>query len=247
MIDFHNKQDKARLIDNDDQMIALWTVNDDRSGVTFLPSRRMIAAYRDVVDAGSRLRRIGGLPSDVDSEVLSADMAYRVIIDLDWGDPDQIKAIRDAYGTAAHGSALSDAIAVAIAADDHAAAIGLIRLIDPDASVLDRSLLLQGNGALPTPLVQAASSANPRVRYEAALAISRLAGGAPFAGSSQVKQSLGEMRSLGDQPIGHPCRDACRRDHSARANAWEISAIRLTWSAVSRSCSDVWLVAATSG
>jgi hypothetical protein len=137
---------------------------------------------------------------DVNGEVLSADMAYRIIIDLDWGDPDQIKAIRDAYGTAANGSALSNAIAVAIAADDHAAAIGLLRLLDPDASVLDRSLLLHGNGALPTPLVQAASSPNPRVRYEAAVAISRLAGGAPFAGSSYVKQRLGEMRSLGDQP-----------------------------------------------
>ncbi len=194
VIDFHNKQDKAHLIDNDDEMIAMWTVNDDRSGVTFLPSRKMIAAYRDVVDAGSRLRRFGGLPPDVNSEVLSADMAYRIIIDLDWGDPDQIKAILDAYGTAANGSALSDAIAVAIAADDHAAAIGLIRLLDPNASVLDRSLLLRGNGASQTPLVQAASSANPRVRYEAALTIARLAGGAPFAGSSQVKQSLGEMR-----------------------------------------------------
>jgi CheY-like chemotaxis protein len=200
VMDFHNTQDKARLIDNDDQMIALWTINDDRSGVTFLPSRRMIAAYRDIVDAGSRLRRLGGLPPDVNSEVLSADMAYRVIIDIDWGDPDQIKSIRDAYGATASGAELSDAITVAIAADDHAAAIGLIRLVEPDASELDRDLFLHGNGALPTPLVQAASSPNPRVRYEAALAVARLAGGAPFAGSSQVKQSLGEMRSLGDQP-----------------------------------------------
>ncbi len=95
---------------------------------------------------------------------------------------------------------MSDAVAVALAANDHAAAIGLIRLIDTDASVLDRTLLLQGNGALPTPLVQAASSPEPRVRYEAALAISRLARGAPFAGSSRVKYCLGEMRSLGDRP-----------------------------------------------
>ncbi len=35
------------------------------------------------------------------AEVLAADMAYRVMIDPDWGDPDQIEAIRDAYGTAA--------------------------------------------------------------------------------------------------------------------------------------------------
>ncbi len=66
-IDFQSKQDKARLIDNDDQMIALWSVNDDRNGVTFVPSRVMTAAYRDVVDAGSRLRRIGGLSYEIGS------------------------------------------------------------------------------------------------------------------------------------------------------------------------------------
>lgn len=199
--DFRSKQDRAQLMDNDDQTITTWSINDDRSGVTYAPSRQMLAAYRDVVDAGSRLRRIGGLTMNVVSEVLSADMAYRIILDIDWGDPDQVQAIRDAYGPAARGEALSDAIAVAIDHDDHAAAIGLIRLIDPAASMSDRSMLVRGTGALPTPLVQAAaSSSNPRVRYEAALAVAMLSDGAPFAGSSRVQQTLAEMHFLGDQP-----------------------------------------------
>ena len=183
--DFQAIRDRARLIENDNQIAASWSVNGDRTGVTFVSAGVMAGAYRDVVDAGARLRRLGSLSMNVNSQVLSADMAYRIIIDPDWGDTEQVKAIRESYGTTASGTALSGAITEAIEADDHAAAIGLIRLIDSDASVLERSLLLQGNGGAPTALVQATASSDPQVRYEAALAVSRLAAGAPFAASAK--------------------------------------------------------------
>ena len=53
---------------------------------------------------------------------------------------------------------------------------------------------------MPAPLVQAASSTEPRVRYEAALAAARLANGSPYPGSSQVMYRLSEMQSLNSRP-----------------------------------------------
>ena len=60
----------------------------------------------------------------------------------------------------------------ALSTDDHAATIGLIRLIDPATiDEADRIALLQGSAGVAAPLVQAAWFAEPRVRYEAALKV----------------------------------------------------------------------------
>jgi hypothetical protein len=200
-LDFADKQNRALLTDNDDQTMTLWSVNPQRNRVTHQTTIRMLGAYRDVADAAARLRRVGGLSPATEGATLAADMAYRIMVDPDWGDPEQIEAIHNAYGVSASGPALSAAIARSIEDSDHTATIGLMRLIDPNsASVLDRSRLLIGNGALPTPLVQAASSPEPQVRYDAALLVSRLAHGKPFPGSSYVRACLGEMYALSDRP-----------------------------------------------
>jgi CheY-like chemotaxis protein len=201
MRDFLAKQDDARLMDNDDQPTTLWSVNEERTGVTHQLTPRVFAAYRDIADAGTRLRRLGGMTAENESAVLAADLAYRLMVDPDWGDPEQIDAIRKAYGSAVDASAISSAIHQTLANGDHAATIGLIRMIDVDnATVLDRNLLLDGHGASPSPLVQAASASEPQIRFEAALVAARLAQGAPYPGSSRVMHCLSEMRNLGDRP-----------------------------------------------
>jgi hypothetical protein len=200
-LDFHDRQDQARRVENDGQLTTLWSVSADQTGVTFQPTSVVIAAYRDAADAGSRLRRVGGLTPENVQAVLAADLAYRVMIDPDWGDPDQIKAVRAAHGSATAGWSLSAAIGLALEVGDHTATIGLIRMLDSETSDADRDMLLTGSGASPTPLVGAASSPHPRVRYEAALAVARLAeGGRRYPGSSRVMHCLSEMRSLGEQP-----------------------------------------------
>lgn len=198
--DFENKKSRAELTDNDDAVTTAWVINEDRSGITYRPASALLEAYREVADAARRLRRIG-LPPQLVGSVLAADVAYRVLVDPDWGDPDQLEVVRQAYGAQARGSALSSAIGQSLEENNHAATIGLIRLIDQQsASVLDRSLLLSGDGSQPAPLVRAASSSDPRVRYEAALAAATLADGAPCVGSSQVMRTLSEMRLLTDRP-----------------------------------------------
>jgi hypothetical protein len=201
-LDLADKRGVAELADNDGQITTLWEINEQKSGVTHQPTARMYAAYRDAVDAGNRLRRIGGLSIQQQSEILAAVLAYHVMVDPDWGDRDQVAAIRNAYGLDVDTSLISTAIRHAAASGDDAAAIGLLRLVDVQTpSVLDRSLLLHDSLAIPTPLVGLASSPAPQVRYEAALVIAALAKGAPFPGSSLAMRTLSEMTSLTDEPI----------------------------------------------
>jgi CheY-like chemotaxis protein len=200
-LDLADKQNRATLTDNDDQTVTLWSAGPARDRAVYQSTLRILAAYRDVADAGARLRRVGGLSAATQGAVLVADMAYRVMVDPDWGDPEQVEAFRKTYGVSASGPALSAAIARSLEDGDHTATIGLMRLIDPaSASVLNRSQLLVGNGASPTPLVRAASSPEPQVRYEAALLVSRLAQEKPFPGSSYVRGCLSEMSALSDRP-----------------------------------------------
>jgi CheY-like chemotaxis protein len=201
-LDFADRRQAALLVDNDDQTTTLWELTEDRRSVRPQTASRISAAYREAVDAGARLRRVGSLSSQRASEVLMAEMAYRVLVDPDWGDAEQVGAIRDLYGQSAGSESVSLALAHALDASDFAAAIGLIRLIEPaTASVLDRNVWLDGQGSSETPLVRAVSSPEPQVRFEAALAAARLAGDAPYPGSSQVRRGLSEMVSLSDKPV----------------------------------------------
>ncbi len=201
-IEYGDRRDYARRVDNDNAVTTLWSIDQQRTGVTHQPTSALIAAYRDASDAAARLRRVGSLSPDMQGAVLATDLAYRILIDNDWGDSDQVESMRKAYRSGARGASLSSAIEDSISDGNHAATIGLIRLIDTDDfTVLDQNALLGASGALPTPLVQAASSPEPQVRYEAALAAARLAAAAPYAGSSHVKRTLAEMHKLRDEPL----------------------------------------------
>ncbi|MFK8110610.1 MAG: hypothetical protein AB8B91_00320 [Rubripirellula sp.] len=195
--DFLKIRERANLAANDRYVTTMWSINADRTGVGYQSSRSFWLAYREVVDAAARLRRLGGLPSHIARDALAADVAYRVLLDLDWGDEDQVDAVRKAHGVNA--SMISDCLDDSLQRDDSLATIGLVRLIKSDASVIERSSMLN-HGATPAPLVHAAMSPIPQVRYESALAATRLAAGSAYAGSSYVMKTLSEMTSLHDQP-----------------------------------------------
>ncbi|TWT80902.1 hypothetical protein CA13_23480 [Planctomycetes bacterium CA13] len=194
------KLSDAKLVDNDQATIALWYINKNRDGIEFQSSSSMMAAYRDTSDAASRLRRIDGLPPGIANEVIVAEMGYRVILDPDWGDEGQLKAIRGALASALAQTSLIDAVSHAMELDAEPAAIGLLRLIGATDDPLLHSRLLTSASPDPSPLVMAAISASPRVRYEAATAISGFEFSMDYPGSSLVQQTLSEMASLSDLP-----------------------------------------------
>ena len=214
------KQADAAAALNDEHTATQWTVRADGSGVSFVNTRRILKAYRQASDAAAMLRRLGPLPSDAAEAAINADLAYRVMIDPQWGLPEQIETVRQRFTDQISAAGLSAAIADALDRHDTPALVGLLRLLrgsvltgDASAGSLtltDRDQLLRGTGAEPTPLVQAASSSPARVRYEAAEAILRLrqTGEAtttalldgPLAGGPRVQRTLTEMRSLQERP-----------------------------------------------
>ena len=198
--DLDQKRQVAHEIQNTDDVSTIWSVNKQRDGVTFTKSNSIYLAYRDAADSAARLRRIGALTADIMPQVLSADLSYRLLIDPDWGAPPQIDALIQAYGPALDSNALQDSLEQALQANDHPASLGLIRLIQADGKARGTDVYLHGSGGNAAPLVTAAFSPNARIRYEAALAVMRLAAGRSFAGSSQVKRTLSEMVRLNDRP-----------------------------------------------
>ncbi|MDF1844217.1 MAG: hypothetical protein P1U77_22495 [Rubripirellula sp.] len=199
--DFLRLRMEANRTNNDDRTTLIWSVGADGQTVEAQPTTTMLAAYRDVANAGARLNRLEGLPAELESAVLTSDLAYRLIVDPDWGDAEQINEVRQAYGPIITPVGLSAALAESTRSDDHPATIGLLRLIDTaNATDEDRAALLTSHGAKPTPLVMAANHSIPQVRYEAASVVAAMAGQAHYAGSSMVRKTLAEMTSLGDQP-----------------------------------------------
>lgn len=203
--DLNQKQRTASSTDNDDQIVTVWTVDADRSNVRFSKTRSIYVAYRDASDAAARLRQIDAMSPSIADKCLSADLSYRIMIDPDWGDEKQIEEFSSAYDAVPNGAALSAAglsraLQYAFETNAEAATIGLLRLIQMRGRADGGNEFLHGMGPQRSPLVVAAASPYPRIRYEAALTATQLAGESGFAGSSEVKQVLGEMVRLGDLP-----------------------------------------------
>ncbi|MGB7346605.1 MAG: hypothetical protein WBD20_20455, partial [Pirellulaceae bacterium] len=187
--------------ENESQTVTLWTIEQDRQSVSYQSVRSIIADYRNVVDAAARLRRIGNLSQGMTDAVLAADLGYRVMIDPDWGTPDQIKLIEATFGDTVDASGLSHAIELALANEDYPALVGLLRLVaQTPIGANPHTLLVDGNSQM-TPLVRAVLSAEPRVRFEAASAIVRLDPPTSFTGSSHFMRCLAEMRDLQNLPL----------------------------------------------
>ncbi len=198
--DLEEQQNLASKIDNDDQVLTFWSAASDQKTVQFAKTRAIYVAYRNAADAAARLRRVGAFAPSIVTKSLVADLGYRVMIDPDWGEPQQVAAVLATYGRTVDAAGLARTLTYAIEMDDQAATIGLLRLIQMEGSTVGGNTILLGMGSGRSPLVVAAASPHPRVRYEAALTATRLAGEFGYPGSSQVKQVLSEMVRLEDLP-----------------------------------------------
>ena len=229
MQDMKRKRDVTLLIDRNRQTETLWTVvsesPSDDSGTSALLSVRpikstqLVAAYRDVVDSAARLKRLGRLSVQSKQAILEAELAYRLIRDPDWGDVSEVDSLRRSMGFVVDEELLLASIDDSMKRRDDAAMLGLLRWIAADGKTADGgatdrrlavSKLLQHGGAAGSPLVRLASSAaEPRIRFEAALAIARMAkpatenggAGVPYAGRSLVSKTLSEITRVTNRPL----------------------------------------------
>lgn len=195
----------ARDTANDAQPTDLWSVNQDRTGVTVQRSSHIFRQYRRAYDQAQRIRRIPGLPDDVLGRVVAADLGYRVMVDVQWGSGEEIQSLRDSYGDLLGIDLLLDAVRRERDAADVPAVVGLLRLLEnlPHNRDQARRLLVpRGNGF--SELVDAVGDPAPRIRYEAASLIAKLLQSheiqATFPGASYYQKTLAEMASLHRDP-----------------------------------------------
>jgi CheY-like chemotaxis protein len=195
----------ARRTPNDASPVTLWSVDQERSGVVPNRSSEIYLRYRRGYDAAQRLRRLGELPEEVLRSVLAADLAYRVMVDPDWGDAPQVQAVADAYGARLTTKLLAETLAEERRPGRIPATLGLLRMIQGrPQSDADVDVLLDSYQGKPGALVQAVRAPEPRIRYEAAATIRQALAQAPesfaFAGSTSYRRTLSEMASLKPNP-----------------------------------------------
>jgi len=180
---------------------TFWSLNEQGNGVVFQTAPAILKPYRDAADAAARVRRLGALSPATRLDALCSDLGYRLMIDPDWGDQDQIEGMRAAYPEVASATTLAAAIDRALVQQDLPALTGLMRLVPAIVDPAQTNELLRGSTANPSPLVRAVDHAKPRIRFEAAVAIAALTSPQAYPGSSRVRRTLGEMLSLGDRPL----------------------------------------------
>ncbi|MCC9655339.1 hypothetical protein [Rhodopirellula halodulae] len=188
--------------------VTAWAINAQRDGVQPTQAATWVLAFRDAADAASRLAKIGDQESSSVIAQLTAQLAYRVANDPDWGDAKNREQFiqsffADADATAVLQTWTLPVLKFSVQSQNDPAAVGMLRMIDGD---LDRSLAnaLLRNGATASVLVEAVDHPNATVRYEAASAIARLLHSDPqlnFAGMSRVEKRWQQMATLGNRPI----------------------------------------------
>ncbi|MEM6468872.1 MAG: hypothetical protein AAF802_04835 [Planctomycetota bacterium] len=185
---------------NDENPRVLWSIDESATSVDASPATEFFAAYRDAYDAAQRLNRLPALTPMTRREALGTELEYRVIVDPDWGTPDQIDAIVARYPEAQDTPFLLDTLRQEREAQREASSVGLIRLIASVSGSLEQ-LLVPNEGNF-SAFVQATHDPIPRVRFEAATVIAeRLSSGEiSFPGKSFYLATLSEMKSLGPNP-----------------------------------------------
>ncbi|OUT61682.1 MAG: hypothetical protein CBB71_04025 [Rhodopirellula sp. TMED11] len=181
----------------------LWSVNAQRSAVTEAASTEFFLRYRNVYDAAQRLRRIGELPISDQRQVLACDLAYRLIADPQWGDPDQIKTVQGLYpGQLTTKNLLA---VMSQAKDNMPAVLGILRLLQNTIDPANpRDYLVQESGGGSSALVDLVSNAYPIIRFEAAALIHQVLEQSPefsFPRQSFYRKTLSEMSALTEKPI----------------------------------------------
>lgn len=191
--------------DADNSLAIVWVINEDRTAVTPVRTRALIADYRRVVDAAVvRRQRLGYASAVADRDHLAADVGYRVIMNPDWGDRAAFDSVLGAHQIDGAVDRLAALVTLgttlneALDRDDHPAMAGLVRLLRDQ--MVDRLPAAATPAETTSALVRAATCGVPLIRYEAALALRDHYGDLSHAGRSYVDKTLGEMRSLGDRP-----------------------------------------------
>ena len=200
--DLGRLQQQAYRSENDDQLVTHWSPNPELDGVVFSRTRAIYAAYRMASDGSARLRRIGATGSpQVAVDALLADVGYRLLIDPDWGDAQQLASVAEMYGSSMTPEVLNAALQRALESEDSPAAIGLLRIMERTADVVGPDVFIGQPGSSLAPMVAAASNWDPRTRYEAARIAGGLVDGRSIAGGSEIKRTLSEMARLKDLPL----------------------------------------------
>jgi len=193
-------RESAGQLAKDNQTATHWSVDDSGQSVTYTKTKQIYSVYAGVADAAVRLRRVAGPGSILLIESLPAELSYRVIIDPDWGDAEQIVALRASYGGEWETRNVAAALDLSLDQADWPATVGLVRIMASVAGQSAADPWVFGSQPGPTPLVRAAAASDPRARFEAALLAARLADGRPYAGSSDVRKTLAEITRLEERP-----------------------------------------------
>jgi hypothetical protein len=188
--------------------VSVWAINAKRDGVVPTQAATWVVAFRDAADAASRLSRVGDTEPSSVVQQLTAQLAYRVANDPDWGDAkNREEFFRTFFGKASAEEVLMawalPVLAHCVETDNDPAAVGVLRLIDGDLSRGLAEALLR-RGAKVSELVETVDHSNATVRYEAAATIARLIAVDPqltFAGMSRVQDRWYQMATLGDKGV----------------------------------------------
>ncbi|PHQ36309.1 hypothetical protein CEE69_05510 [Rhodopirellula bahusiensis] len=188
--------------------VSVWAINPKRDGVVPTQAATWVVSFRNAADAASRLSRVGDDDPSSMVQQLTAQLAYRVANDPDWGDAkNRDQFIQGFFGTASAEEVLAawalPVLSNSVASENDPAAVGVLRLIDGEISRgLAASLLRQGADA--SVLVETVDHPNATVRYEAAATIARLMQSDPkltFAGMSRVQDRWQQMATLGEKGV----------------------------------------------
>lgn len=178
----------------------LWTISANRSSVQHTTVDAANVRWRELIDHARLIHRLGELSAEATARALGADLAYRYQLDPLLIDEarDELKSI---WGEEALSPlSMAKLIETSIAEDDFVVAVSALHLVDETMRDAAGALMTTHSEVL-TPLVEAASHPQPRLRYEAASAIARLGFQEPYAGSSYVMQCWLEMANLVREPI----------------------------------------------
>jgi CheY-like chemotaxis protein len=195
---FELYRDNLSRVEDLDETVTVWVMNSDRRGVSPIRTRKILADYRRVVDiAAIRVTQSESVSPAILRDYLVSDLAYRVMIDSDWGDRKEYDSVLSAHPIANDVDQTAMALQEAVDRDDHPAMLGLVRLMQDQVT---GKPMASTSPQWTNAVVAAAMSGVPKIRYEAALLVDRHFSGSSYAGQTSVRRTLREMRSLQDRP-----------------------------------------------
>ncbi|MGV3482959.1 MAG: hypothetical protein ACO1RT_00930 [Planctomycetaceae bacterium] len=193
------RESLSRMMD-DEATTVLWTIGDDRVSVVHATVSQVDAAWRQAVDLARLLRRVEPLSAEAMQTGVATELAYRYRLDPLMA-REAGRDIAALWGTKSVSAAsIAQLIQSAIDQGDVVVAVAAISLVDETMGG-QADILMTTRSEVPTPLVIAASHAQPRLRYHAAAAIGRLGFPSAYAGSSDVLKRWIEMIGLSRDPL----------------------------------------------